>query len=157
MFLLRLLDALEEARVPFALVGGYAVALHGAPRGTVDIDLILKLCEKDFVAFEKTLRGLGLAPRLPVKAEELFRFREEWRKHRNLIAWSFVNPARVSEVVDVVLGEDLAKRKVVRKDIGGGRQAPVLALADLIEMKQAAGRPQDLEDVRALKALRGRA
>lgn len=156
MFLPRLLDALNDARIPYALVGGYAVALHGAPRGTVDIDLILKLSEKDFVAFEKTMLGLGLSPRLPVRAAEVFRFREEWRKQRNLIAWTFVNPARASELVDVVLIEDLGRNKSVRKEIGGGRHAHVLALPDLIRMKEASGRPQDLEDVRVLKALRGK-
>jgi len=43
MFILRVIEALKGHRVAYAIVGGYAVALHGAVRGTVDIDIIVKL------------------------------------------------------------------------------------------------------------------
>ena len=38
-FLERVCTALKEAGVPYAVVGGHAVALHGAVRGTVDVAL----------------------------------------------------------------------------------------------------------------------
>src|SRR6267142_396688 len=72
MFLYELAAALEKAEVPFAIVGGYAVALHGAVRGTVDVDIILRLSRSSFLAAESALRTLGLAPRLPVSAGEVF-------------------------------------------------------------------------------------
>lgn len=37
-FLNQICHALQTNRVRYALVGGYAVALHGAVRGTVDVD-----------------------------------------------------------------------------------------------------------------------
>ena len=43
MLLLRVTEALRKARVAHALVGGHAVALHGAIRGTLDIDLVIRL------------------------------------------------------------------------------------------------------------------
>lgn len=153
MLLYEVVGALEEAKVPFALAGGYAVALHGAVRGTVDVDVVLRFKKADFLAAESALKSLGLAPRLPVTAAEVFDFRAEYVKNRNLVAWSFVDPNDPSRVVDVVITHDLAKMATTR--VKAGRiSLPVLAVKDLIAMKRAAGRPQDLEDVRALESLR---
>ena len=153
MFLLRVVGALSRARVPYGLVGGYAVALHGAVRGTMDIDLVISLEEAQFVRLERALNSIGLESRLPVTAREVYRFREEYIRNRSLVAWSFVNPAVPSELVDVVLILDLADLKTetmrVRK-----RQIRVVALDDLIAIKRRSNRPQDKEDVLALQALR---
>jgi hypothetical protein len=152
MLLLRVTRAFERAKVPYALVGGYAVALHGAVRGTVDVDLVIRLREADFLRAEKALRSLGLQPRLPVTASEVFRYREEYIRNRNLTAWSFVNPALPSELVDVILTEDLARMTVKRLKVGG-QTIRVASVDDLVRMKRASGRPQDLEDVEALRRL----
>ena len=152
MLLLRVATALDQSRVPYALVGGYAVALHGAVRGTVDVDLVIRLREADFRRTEKALNTLGLQSRLPVTASEVFRFREEYVRNRNLRAWTFVNPSRPSEIVDVILTDDLA-RMDVRKIRIQNQIVRVASIADLIRMEQGTGRPQDREDVRALKRL----
>jgi len=152
MFLLQVTKALDAARVPYAVVGGFAVALHGAVRGTVDVDLAIRLVERDFKATEKALLGLGLRSRLPLTAAEVFRFRDEYIRNRNLIAWTFVNPDRPSEIVDLVLTQDLRGMKTRAFKVQG-RTVKVLAIQDLIRMKQASGRPQDLEDIKALRSL----
>ena len=153
MFIVRVIEALQRSKVPAAIVGGYAVALHGAVRGTVDLDLVLRLRRADFIAAEAAFRALGLVPRLPVTAAQVFDFRTEYIKNRNLVAWSFYNPVNPVESLDVIITHDLARMKV-KKIAGGGGVLPVLALPDLIAMKRAAGRPQDLEDISALERLR---
>jgi hypothetical protein len=155
MFLLRVTGTLARTRVPYGIIGGYAVALHGAVRGTMDIDLVIRLEETQFVRAERALKSIGLEPRLPVTAREVCQFREEYIRNRNLIAWSFVNPSVPSELVDIVLTHDLADLNTVTIRVQG-RQIRVVALDDLIAIKQQSGRPQDREDVRALKALRGK-
>lgn len=152
MLLLRVAKALDGARVPYALVGGFAVALHGAVRGTVDVDLVVRLREAVFQRTEKALMALGLQSRLPVTASEVFRFREEYLRNRNLRAWTFVNPSRPSEIVDVILSEDLDRMEVERFTIQN-QAVRVASIADLIRMKQGTGRPQDREDVKALRRL----
>lgn len=152
MFLLKVVQALEDAKVPYALVGGFAVALHGAVRGTLDIDLILRFSEKRFIAADKALQSIGLRPRLPVTAAEVFRFREEYIRNRNLHAWSFVHPDRPSEIVDVILTENLADVKIKRLKVQD-QTVRVISAADLIRMKEKSGRPQDLEDAKALRDL----
>jgi hypothetical protein len=155
MFLLRVWDRFAEEKVSCALAGGFAVALHGAVRGTLDIDLVLKATAANFVAAEKALRNLGLESRIPVEAAEVFSFRREYIENRNMIAWSFVNPKDASEMVDLLLPFDLQKMKTESIPFQN-RKLRVLSSEELIKMKSQTGRKQDLEDVRALKALRGK-
>jgi hypothetical protein len=151
MFLLKVVEALAERRVKFAICGGQALALHGAVRGTLDVDLVLRLDRKNLAEAELALtQRLGLTSRIPVTAEDIFHFREEYRQKRNLKAWSFVNAARPSEVVDLVITDDLKDMKIVFKE-AWGQKIPVISVEDLIRMKKAAGRPQDLADVQALE------
>lgn len=64
MFIHQVCRALEKASIPYAIVGGLAVALHGALRGTVDIDIVLKWSLINLQNAEKVLNELGLVPRL---------------------------------------------------------------------------------------------
>lgn len=155
MFLHKIVRAFRSRKLPFALVGGYAVALHGAVRGTVDVDLVIRLRKNDFIGAEAAMKGLGLFPRLPVTAEEVFQFRREYIEKRNLIAWSFVNPDHPIEVVDIILTEDLSDLKITRVR-AAGMDIPVLEIGELLAMKRRSGRPQDLEDIRALERIRKR-
>ena len=152
MLIHRIVDALEAAGVRFALAGGHAVALHGAVRGTIDVDLVLACTRENFAAAEKALKSLGLVSRIPVTAEDVFSFRKEYIERRNLIAWGFVHPKDPSQVVDLVLTWEL-KPGDIKRVRAGAREVPVLSKAALITMKKAAGRPQDLADVAALEKL----
>ena len=152
MLLLRVARALDRARVPYALVGGFAVALHGAVRGTVDVDVAIRLQEAVFQRTEKAFIALGLQPRLPVTASEVFRFREEYVRNRNLRAWTFVNTSLPSEIVDVILTEDPADMDIKKIRIED-QIVRVASVTDLIRMKRGTGRPQDREDVKALRRL----
>ena len=134
----------------FAIAGGHAVALHGAVRGTLDVDLVLAFSRENFAAAESALNRMGLQSRLPLKAQEVFDFREEYIRNRNLIAWSFVNTADPTEIVDIILTEDLDALQVELVPAAGLR-LPVVAVADLIRMKEKSGRPQDLVDIQALR------
>ena len=146
-------EALDKAKVDYAIVGGFAVALHGAARGTFDVDIILKLTKSDFIAAEKVFSSMGLQCKLPVKADQIFDFREEYIKNKNLIAWSFYNPKDLSEVVNVIITHDLKKMKT-KKITWGKVTLKVLAIESLIAMKKMSGRPQDLEDIKALEELK---
>ena len=153
MFLKKVINALNAKRVPYLLIGGYAVALHGAVRGTVDIDIAIGLNEKAYKNVEKALMDIGLKSRLPVNAEEVFHFRENYIQKRNLIAWSFYNPDNPLEIVDVIITEDAKSYKSLTKTIGG-LKIKVISLEDLIKLKKKSGRPQDIEDVNALEKLK---
>ncbi len=152
MFIHRVCQALHDAGVPYAVVGGYAVALHGVPRGTIDIDFVIKWTLENLQKTEQVLKSLGLVSRLPIDAEMVYRFRDEYIRERNLIAWNFYDPVNRSHDIDIIVTFDLknASVKVIRMADGDIR---ILSRKDLIAMKRAAGRPQDLEDIRFLEAL----
>jgi len=152
-FLNRVCSALTENSVRYALVGGYAVALHGAVRGTIDVDIALAWNLKSLQAAERALNGIALVSRLPITADDVFQFRDEYITNRNLIGWDFYNPDNLAEQVDIVINYDLKGRRRVTIDTVAGA-VRILGLRDLIEMKKASGRPQDLEDVRALEKLK---
>ena len=152
MFLEKITKALNEYKVQFVLVGGYAVALHGAVRGTVDIDLVINLNRSSYKKAEDALHSIGLESRLPVSADDVFAFREEYIKNRNLIAWTFYNSKNPIENVDIIITENATQLKSVIKNINGAK-IKVVAINDLIIMKKKSGRKQDLEDIKALEKL----
>jgi predicted nucleotidyltransferase len=152
MFLLEVARALDRGRVSYAIIGGYAVALHGAVRGTVDIDIAVKATERTFIRTEQAMRSIGLESRLPVSASELFQSREDHIRDRDLTKWRFASPARASTVVDVILPVDLETIKIRRIRVHG-QTVKLASLEDLIAIKKENGSRQDLEDVRALESL----
>ncbi len=149
----KICGALRDAGVRYAIVGGHAVALHGVVRGTLDIDVVVRWTRATLVRAEAALNAIGLVSRLPVTAREVYDFRDEYVRNRNLTAWNFYNPDDPLEQVDIIITDDLAgkRTKAVALPTGPVR---VLSVTDLIAMKRRSGRPQDLEDVRALEKLR---
>jgi hypothetical protein len=150
--LLSLCHELEARQVKYALVGGYAVALHGAVRGTVDIDLILDWQLANLQRAEESLKALGLRSLHPIDAQTAFRDKELLIREKNMIAWSFYNLDNPAQVIDIIITNDLHDKTLVTFLI---QEQPVKVLAkhDLIRMKQESGRPQDIEDINALEAL----
>jgi len=152
MFLKRLCKKLDDKKVAYALVGGYAVALHGAVRGTVDIDFVIQWNQDNLRGAEEVLKELGLVSRLPINATEVFRYRDEYINNRNLIAWNFYNSSNMAEQVDIIIDFNLSKHSVVNMVIGEDK-VNVISIEQLIKMKRKAGRPQDLADIEALEKL----
>lgn len=152
-FVEQVCQALADHGVRYALVGGYAVALHGAVRGTVDVDVVVDWNLESLQGAEQALRDLGLVSRLPVGAVDVFNFRDEYVNNRNLVGWNFHNPDDISQQVDLVITYDLKGRRRQRVATASGPLF-LLTMEDLVNMKRASGRPQDLADVEALERLR---
>ncbi len=152
MFIHTVCKALEDAKIPYAVVGGYAVSFHGAPRGTFDIDFAIRWTLQNLEKMESALKAIGLVSRIPVDAKAIYTFRDEYIQNRNIIAWNFYNPIKPIEQVDIVINYDLAdaRTKTIRTAEG---KIIILSKEDLIVMKRASGRPQDLEDIKSLEAL----
>ena len=102
-FLLDLLRALDLAGVRAVVVGGVAVVLHGHPRLTVDLDLVLDLADENVAKALAVLREQGLVPRLPVPAEQFAdaAMRDRWRRERELVVFSLHDPANPLREVDL--------------------------------------------------------
>lgn len=155
MWIYEICGAFERAKIRYAIVGGYALTLHGAVRGTIDLDLVIELTRPAFLKAEAVLLGLGFISRLPVTGAQVRDFREEYIRNRNLVAWNFFHPRRPYEIIDIIITDDARKMKIDKMKIDG-HSIRVASLESLIEMKRRCGRPQDLVDVAALETLRKR-
>lgn len=135
----RVSRSLEEREIPFMLIGGQAVLLHGEPRLTQDVDVTLGV-SPDRV---QEILEIVEAARLVVLPEEPAAFARE----------TFVLPAEEPETglrVDFIFSttpyESQAIDRAVRVEMEGV-EVPFAAVEDLLLHKLFAGRPRDLEDV----------
>jgi predicted nucleotidyltransferase len=158
MFYQRLFAALAEHRVRYLLVGGLAVNIHGIPRMTMDVDVIIALDPQNVDHFIAAAEELGLHPVLPVRLAELGdpAKRKEWVEQRNLIAFAPRGGEAAVPTVDLMLGvepqfEPAYRRRVVR-DLDG-IAIDVASIPDLIAMKGKSGREQDRYDIEHLRKL----
>ena len=54
-----LLSALNEHRVKYLVIGGYAIGVHAEPRATKDLDIFIKADEENAVAVFHALAAYG--------------------------------------------------------------------------------------------------
>lgn len=141
-----LLAAFGRYDVRVLVIGGYAVGVHGRPRATKDLDLLLepltapvrdRACQalETFGAPTETISAVrGVQP--------------------NEIVWFGIPPLRVDMLSGLpALNFEQAWPRRVELEVEG-QIVHVVGLDDLIALKRAAGRPQDLADVRALSRTR---
>jgi hypothetical protein len=143
--LIALISALRNANLPFAVCGGLAMAIHGHPRATQDIDILIqkeRLAEVLAVA-----RSVGFwipSGRMPFKAKSP----------------SAMEIYRVSKAVgDKLIPLDLMLVSPILEGIWNGRisgqigdvECTVVSAEGLIRMKEIAARKQDLADIETLR------
>ena len=154
----RVFAALEQAGVRYLVVGGVAVVLHGHPRFTADLDLVIELSSGNARAAMLALEGLGYRPRAPVPASAFAdgAIRAQWVSEKGLTVFTLWSPRQPATEIHVFVEEpfdfEAAFARAVHADLGTTR-VTVIALEDLIGMKRRVGRPRDLEDIRALEAI----
>lgn len=156
MFYLNLFKALNVHQIDYLLIGGLAMNLHGVPRMTMDVDLVIALDSKNISKLINCVDDLGLYPSVPVKLEDLADESkcEALFLEKNLIALSLISNTPATPTVDIVIHHPLnfqqAYANKVERDISG---TPVLlaCIEDMITLKKAAGRAQDLSDITHLE------
>ena len=127
---------LDELRVPYMVIGGYAVTIWGQPRFTADLDLTLHCLVPEQSLIEQLLRPLTALVADPV------RFVQERR----------VLPARTSNgiAVDIVFAglpyEVAAIERAVPVEVAG-YSVRICTAEDLIVHKIISSRPRDREDI----------
>jgi hypothetical protein len=140
-----MLQFLVDEKVKFLLVGAYAMAVHGYPRATMDIDIWVMPDPENAQAVLQALDRFG-APLHELTIEDL--------QKDDTIFQIGVAPRRI----DIITGasglqfdETLANSSVIDID---GLDVRVPSIDDLIRNKKASGRTKDLADVEALELLK---
>jgi hypothetical protein len=150
--------ALAKRKVRYLVVGGVAVVLHGVPRFTADIDLVLALDRANVLAGLDALAGLAYRPRAPVPLLDFAdpALRRDWIEEKGLTVFSLWSPDHPATEIDLFVEEPFPFEEVfaraTRVDLGANH-VTVASVADLIELKRRADRPKDREDIERLIAL----
>lgn len=159
MVMFDLIKLLAESEVNFVLVGGLAVALHGYPRMTMDVDVVLAMDDKNLRRFIDTAKAAGLQPTIPVPIEALAQpeMIEQWHREKGMLAFSLRSPEAQATVIDIlvrpVVPYAVLRDAAVMIDTGPYR-IPVASIDHLIAMKTGTGRGKDAIDIEALTKLR---
>jgi hypothetical protein len=141
-----LLKELRAEGVEYALCGALALAVHGAPRATKDLDLIARREDQDRV--RQAVRRAGfLFEALPME----FSSGIEVQRFSKLVE---AKPLMLDFLWAAGPLEPIWSRRE-RLPWGEG-EIWVVSREDLITLKLTAGRPQDLVDIQSLAALEGR-
>jgi len=141
-----ILSAFCEEKVEFMRVGAYAVAAHGLPRATGDIDLWIKCRADNAQRVWRAVKRFG-APIANLTVED-------FSKPGTVIQVG-VSPRRIdilTEITGVDFQEAQAEQLIVNIE---GLTIPVIGRTHLIKNKRALGRPQDQADVARLEANQG--
>ncbi|MCC6873339.1 MAG: nucleotidyl transferase AbiEii/AbiGii toxin family protein [Sandaracinaceae bacterium] len=136
-----------------------AVNLHGVPRMTYDLDIVVPFEAGSLRGTREALESLGLRCRLPIVLESLAEQGPASLAERSLVAVTFTDSNNPLREVDVLVAPPLPASDIVSRAIvlaSGALRVPVVSLEDLVVMKRAGGRPQDLADLAHLERIRGR-
>lgn len=140
-----MLHALSDERVKFLLVGAYALAAHGYPRATMDIDIWIMPSTENAEAVFKALRRFG-SPLHDLTREDL--------QVKGTIFQIGVAPRRIDIITDASgLQFEETYQRSISVDIEG-IEVHVPSIEDLILNKKASGRTKDLADAEALESLK---
>ncbi len=141
---LDLIIALLAANARFMVVGGYAVAAHGHPRATKDIDIFVDATAENAPRVMTALRSFG-APLFGLTMEELS------SPGTGLMMGT---PPRRIDILTQISGVEFDEAWAGRIQCDfNGVTCPVIGLQELFRNKRASARKQDLADVEHLKRL----
>jgi hypothetical protein len=140
-----MLRALSDENVNFILVGAYALAAHGYPRATMDIDIWVMPSPDNADAVLRALRRFG-APLHNLTKEDL--------QTDGTIFQIGVAPRRI-DIITTASGLKFEEtyQNSISIDIEG-IEVHIPSIDDLICNKKASGRTKDLADVETLEFLK---
>jgi hypothetical protein len=137
-----LLEILNRRGVRYLAVGGFAVAVHGKPRYTKDLDLWVEISSDNASRIIAALEDFGFAS-LGLRAEDFL--------DPDTVVQLGYEPNRVAFLTKLS-GVDFVEVYPMRQWTRiGDLEVPVIDRASLIANKRALGRPRDLDDAKELE------
>ncbi len=138
-----LLMELADAGAEFVLVGGHAVAFHGHPRATKDMDVLIRANTSNAERVYRALAAFGA----PLESFEVQA--KDFASYDGVLQIGL--PPRRIDIINradgITFDEAVAEGSGFTLD---GRKVPVIGRAALLKNKLATGRTQDAADVEAL-------
>ena len=156
MFFLDIFKKFNDKGLDYVVIGGVALVMHGVVRLTADLDLMVALDRLNLRKLVDAMAELGYRPRIPEPPEALLDpdRRKFWQEEMNMDVFSFFSPDQPLALLDIMIHEPIAYQRLKSNAVVmavGTSQVPVASIDDLIELKKISGRPQDMEDIKALE------
>ena len=136
---------LNKYDVNYMIIGGYALAFHGRPRHTGDLDIWIDISEENAQKMFGVINEFGLAS-LGLQADDFLQ--------KGIITQIGYPPLRIdilNEIDGVEFNEAYQNKLIIDID---GLPISYISLDDLIKNKQVSGRQRDLSDVSELNKLK---
>ena len=132
----------QQHDVKYVVIGGIASVLHGVPRATFNLDILIEATPENAERLLTAFLDAGLGTGSLTSAGDLLAHEITMFKDRVRVDVQTSTPGLTFE-------EAWAHRRVVSYQ---GQDFFIVSREDLIRSKRAAGRDVDLEDVRLLEA-----
>jgi len=131
--------------VKYLVIGAYAVSIHAQPRATKDLDILVKADAENAAAVFAALARFG-APLEGLTPADFAEPGPFFRMGREPVGVDIL-----TTIPGVEFDEAWPRRIEAIVDSASGLKASFISRQDLIAAKLAAGRPQDLADVDAIR------
>ena len=142
-----LLLALHDAGAEYVVLGGHAVAFYGHPRATKDLDVLVRADRENAKRVYRALAAFGA----PLSAFEVGE--ADFASYDGILQMG-VPPLRIdilNRADGITFDDAVADGQSFELE---GRRIPVIGKTALLRNKRAAGREQDLADVKALERIK---
>ncbi len=136
---------LNHYKVEYMVVGGYALAFHGKPRHTGDLDVWINISEDNAIRMLKVVADFGL---------QSLGFQKKDFLKEGLISQIGYPPLRIdllNQIDGVTFKEAIPN--VQKIELDNDLAINYIGLNDLVKNKQASARRQDLTDVKTLQKI----
>lgn len=141
-----LIRSLNEHDVDYVVIGATAFPVHGYARATLDIDIFVRPTRENAARTLEALAAFGYLVTKELSVADLM--------SKKILIRRYLVELDVHPFVAGVEFDEVWSNRIVGKF--GSQPCPYASLDDLITMKRAAGRPKDLEDLRALDLIKAR-
>ena len=148
---LSILKLFSKEKIPFLVVGGTAMVLHGIPRATLDIDILIPAQSEIIINLFTATRRVGF------RSNETQILRLASKPNLLIGQWITFEDSKGREFLDIGLEEIKVFKKLLShalKRRGEGITYYVVSLKDMERMKKVSGRPIDLADIALIQERR---
>lgn len=134
---------LNSHQVNYLVVGGYALAFHGRPRHTGDLDIWIEVSDDNAQRMLQVLKDFGLAS-LGLEKDDFLK-----EGYVTQIGYPPLRIDILNTIDGVSFREAYENRQLTNLQ---GLQVTYIGLEEFIKNKLAAGRARDLSDVKEIQA-----
>lgn len=150
---------MNHTETRFLVVGGLAAVLHGVGRMTIDLDVVIELNQENILNAFQALEPLGYQPRVPVTAAQFAdtATRESWVREKGMTVLNLHSNQHQETPIDLFVTHPFSFNDVyhhsILEKLEDDTEFRFVDLHTLIAMKETAGRPKDLLDIKQLRKI----